>query len=138
MYLIRRTINKLLKLYKWLPILWKDEDWDHYYLGYIIDFKLKQMEQYHEKSQLIDAYKRVTRQIRYARYLIAQLQSDLCEAEWDAHFLTHVRGRTISVPMTEEETQEFWRIHALETKRRAKLQQRLFRHLQTYMTGWWD
>ena len=31
-------------LITWLPVIWKDRDWDHYFLYIIIQFKLKQME----------------------------------------------------------------------------------------------
>ena len=36
-------------LIKWAPVIWKDRDWDQYFLYIILQFKLKQMEQLQRK-----------------------------------------------------------------------------------------
>ena len=36
-------------LIKWTPVIWKDRDWDQYFLYIILQFKLKQMEKLQRK-----------------------------------------------------------------------------------------
>lgn len=36
-------------LIKWAPVIWKDRDWDQYFLYVILQFKLKQMDQLQRK-----------------------------------------------------------------------------------------
>lgn len=40
---IRYFINSIKNLIKWLPIIWKDRDWDHAYVEDILLFKLNNM-----------------------------------------------------------------------------------------------
>lgn len=35
-----------IKFAKWLPVIWNDEDWDHYYIYAILHRKLKNMEDF--------------------------------------------------------------------------------------------
>ncbi len=38
-----RYLEKIQNIIRWIPILWKDHDWDYYYLYRIIEFKLQNM-----------------------------------------------------------------------------------------------
>ncbi len=40
MWRIRRIIRRTKNLLRWLPIIWKDEQWDHYYIFEILRHKL--------------------------------------------------------------------------------------------------
>lgn len=40
---IKRPISKIIKIFNYIPILWKDEDWDYSYLLDLVDYKLKRM-----------------------------------------------------------------------------------------------
>lgn len=39
-----RVIKKIIKIIEYIPILWRDEDWDYEYLLDLIVFKLKRMQ----------------------------------------------------------------------------------------------
>ncbi len=43
---IREVFENLKRVKKWVPVIWKDRDWDHYYFEQIVIFKLKSMEDY--------------------------------------------------------------------------------------------
>lgn len=36
--------NGIKNIFRWFPIIWKDRDWDHYYLFKMLHFKLNKME----------------------------------------------------------------------------------------------
>ena len=39
-----RFIKRVIKILCWIPILWKDHDWDHHYMFKILHYKLSRME----------------------------------------------------------------------------------------------
>lgn len=56
MYRIRRFFRRIHNLYRWFPIIWKDQDWDHYFIWEILKTKLKFQSEYisngyHESSE---------------------------------------------------------------------------------------
>lgn len=43
MYKLMNFVGKIVKIIQWLPIIWKDEDWDYAYLLILLQYKLKRM-----------------------------------------------------------------------------------------------
>ena len=53
---MRRLFNKIKNLIRWFPIIWKDQDWDDYYIFEILKFKLKNQAKYiREKDRHVTA-----------------------------------------------------------------------------------
>ena len=46
MYKIKQFFRRIYNLYRWFPIIWKDQDWDHSYIFEILKFKLKNQAEY--------------------------------------------------------------------------------------------
>lgn len=46
MYKIKQFFRRIYNLYRWFPIIWKDEDWDDFYIFEILKFKLKNQAEY--------------------------------------------------------------------------------------------
>ena len=46
MYKIKQFFKRIYNLYRWFPIIWKDQDWDDYYIFEILKFKLKNQSKY--------------------------------------------------------------------------------------------
>jgi hypothetical protein len=46
MYKIKQFFKRIYNLYRWFPIIWEDQDWDHYYIFEILKFKLKNQAEY--------------------------------------------------------------------------------------------
>lgn len=40
MWRIRRIIRRTKNLFRWLPIIWQDEQWDYYHIFEILKYKL--------------------------------------------------------------------------------------------------
>jgi hypothetical protein len=40
-YNIKQFFKRIYNLYRWFPIIWKDQDWDQHYIYEIFKFKLK-------------------------------------------------------------------------------------------------
>ena len=46
MYKIKQFFRRIYNLYRWFPIIWKDQDWDDFYIFEILKFKLKNQAEY--------------------------------------------------------------------------------------------
>jgi hypothetical protein len=46
MYKIKQFFRRIYNLYRWAPIIWKDQDWDDHYIFEILKFKLKNQAEY--------------------------------------------------------------------------------------------
>jgi hypothetical protein len=46
MYEIKQFFRRIYNLYRWFPIIWKDQDWDDHYIFEILKFKLKNQAKY--------------------------------------------------------------------------------------------
>jgi hypothetical protein len=46
MYKLKQFFQRIYNLYRWFPIIWKDQDWDDHYIFEILKFKLKNQAKY--------------------------------------------------------------------------------------------
>lgn len=48
-------IQNIKNLIAWFPVIWKDRDWDRYYLYNIMIFKLNKMEKFFNSNKTFTA-----------------------------------------------------------------------------------
>ena len=70
-----RFFRKIKHIIKWLPILWDDADWDHYYLLKILRFKLAEMLKYFHNFEYVET-EEYEKQMKRCLHLIDRLQRD--------------------------------------------------------------
>ena len=76
MYKIKQFFRRIYNLYRWTPIIWRDQDWDHSYIYEILKFKLKNQAKYiGSKNRYIGA-KRDADIIMLCVRLIDKVQND--------------------------------------------------------------
>ena len=46
MYKLKQFFRRIQNLIRWFPIIWKDQDWDDFYIFEILKFKLKNQAEY--------------------------------------------------------------------------------------------
>ena len=46
MYKLKQFFKRIQNLFRWFPIIWKDQDWDDFYIFEILKFKLKNQAEY--------------------------------------------------------------------------------------------
>ena len=69
-------------LYKWLPIIWKDRDWDDHYIFEVLKFKLKNTADYFEEKQRFVGWESEVKYIRICESLIKKIQDDYYRMEY--------------------------------------------------------
>lgn len=160
LFKIREFFRSISRVVAWLPILWKDRDWDYYYLEQILKFKLRRMADCIESNALIVGYSRVVKQIRYAVYLIDRVQQDVDQTKefgkfqekWgkpEYSFKPSPRGKGYSQLVTTYPKGTTPELHGqadsdyIQMMRRVadkeeELHERLYNHIRKYVRGWWD
>jgi hypothetical protein len=71
----------LINLYKWLPIVWKDRDYDHSYVLDILKFKLEEMSKYTTSRKYHSGWEQHVRDMNICISLIDKL-NDYYETEY--------------------------------------------------------
>ena len=113
---------------KFFPLVWKDRDWDYYFLLKLIQFKLKNMANLHEKYGHCVNKDRYIKQMKTAANLIERITSDdgyyvedcLVFNKKGNYFLTRINGKMRSTLMLQQDIDL------------------LFKIMNKHMLDWWD
>jgi len=152
--------NGIKNLWKWLPIVWKDRDWDHYYLYKLLNFKFKNMEYLHRNYSNLKNGDIIAHQLKVVKLLTQRLIEDnYIEKIWNNHDkkwgeikfnyeATPIYKNCVEVFLkrenikTEEdvkqERKEFRRMTDQEIMLRNQDREYLFKLMNKNIEGWWD
>jgi hypothetical protein len=107
-------------LYKWFWIIWKDRDWDHYYIFQVLKFKLEKQAKHLGERNWHESSKRDAEIMMTCVRLINKLQNEeYYEAYYD------------SKPMNNEMMYKCLAQH-------SKAKRLLFRIMEEKIESWWD
>jgi hypothetical protein len=82
MYRIKQFFRRIHNLYRWLPIIWKDQDWDDFYIFEILKFKLKNQAKYIDKRGIHLSAKRDAEIMMLCVRLIDKVQDEYYGTEY--------------------------------------------------------
>lgn len=118
---IQITIRSIKKLWRWIPIIYKDRDWDYWYIYELLKYKLEDMENYIRKDGIHVYNEHDADKIKTALRLLDRLQSEHYVQEYyDAQDGFTLEG-----------------INAALAKQ-AKAQRIFFKFLDHNIQKWWD
>ena len=107
----RTVIRNIGRVIKWIPVIWRDRDWDEHYLVTILQFKLEQMAMLHIKHGVtVDRYN-TAQEILHAVHLLERTKMEDLDHEFDL--------------LKEVELQAERRQEALD-------------YIAKHMNNWWD
>lgn len=151
--LIKKILKFPFKLAKWVPIIWRDEDWDWAFIMILLDFKLKNMEKCFRESDIAEDDKKTANQIKYARQLISR-GADSDEWSWkkldddkykyykDQYLKSWLKNRNkhrSRRPIGFNEYNDLqMRLFTLRDKEQKIAWQRLWKFLSKTMQHWWN
>lgn len=153
-YSIKYGIQNLIV---WFPIIWKDRNWDQYYLYLILKMKLKNMERYQRQyGHALDADKTANK-IRVCINLLERLiKNDYYDMAYKNHdkkwgelnFLWEkdINGNLLRLNRTnikcdedrKKEHKEYMRLCEHEVKLRKQDIYYLFKLMSKQIETWWD
>ena len=82
MWKIRMFFRKVKNMFRWFPIIWKDEDWDDYYIFEILKFKLKNQAKYISDRDFHTRAKRDAEVMNLCVRLIDKVQTEYYNTEF--------------------------------------------------------
>ena len=151
---IKKVVRFIGKVFAYLPVLWRDEDYDYGHILSLLKYKLKRTRQHILKHDIIADAQEVADQISYAENLIQRLQDDdyLPELEkahtekwgdWvlednDAYPLGRCRENVFTPELDKQQRQEQQEIWRLIEETREKDWNELWEHLNKNMRSFWD
>ena len=121
MYRIKEYIRKIKNLIRWAPIIWKDRDWDYYFIYEILKQKLKHTEAYIRKDGLHVFNEHDADSIKTAIEMIEKVQT---EYHIDKYLSEATEWTTEGIDKAVED--------------HDKVKQELFEHLNDNIEKWWD
>lgn len=118
---LKNKVKSIKKIWRWIPILWKDRDWDHYYIFEILKTKLEDVLKYTEKEGISYNREYDIQKLRTAIRLIDRVQNE--------YYLQKYLDEADK--LTDEDLNK-----ALQQQKKAhKL---LFKFLDHNILNWWD
>ena len=121
MYKIKQFFRRIYNLYRWFPIIWKDHDWDYYFIYEIIKQKLINTEKYTREKGIHMYNTQDADSIKTAIEMIEKVQTEyhldkyLSEAtEWTTEGMNKA------------------------VKDHDKARRELFKYLSNNIEKWWD
>ena len=76
MWRIRMFFRKVKNMFRWFPIIWKDEDWDSHFIFEIFKFKLKNQAKYIGSRDIHTRAKRDAEIMMLCVSLMDKIQND--------------------------------------------------------------
>ena len=121
MYKIKNKIRQIRKILRWIPILWKDRDWDYYHVYEILKQKLIDTEAYIRVEGLHLYNNEDADSIKKAIEMIEKVQTE--------YFLDKYLSEAKS-----------WEAEGIEkaTKDHDDARRELFDFLNNNIEKWWD
>ncbi len=156
-----RTIKYgIQNLITWLPIIWQDRDWDHWFLYKILQFKLKQMAKLQKEYGHSVNSERYANQMQVCINLLDRLINDNYttnvmkphEKKWgecnmvfiplpensELCSLSFSVEKAITKEEKEKENKERMNLYKHSNELQKQDLDMLFQNMRKYVEGWWD
>lgn len=76
MWRIRRFFRKIKDIFEWIPVIWKDEEWDDSYIYDILLYKIKRVRRHHEKRMFFVGVEKEIQNMKDCEYILQRLVDD--------------------------------------------------------------
>jgi hypothetical protein len=136
---VRNIYRNTKRIVEWIPVIWRDRDFDRGYLYTMLKYKLTRMADHFEEHKNFTGWEKIVEHIRECVQIIERLQKDeYIEKEMD-DFREKV-GWTVQSrrELSNEEKAEFWAIRARQCQARDDDKARLFEIMKEHIDEWWD
>jgi hypothetical protein len=115
---VRTWYKRIKNIIRWIPILWKDRDWDYWHTFEILKTKLKFQSEhfrkhgYHESSER-DAEKmelciRLIDKVQNEYYLDKALRQDFTDEVMISAVIKHDKAKRILFKLLEQNIESWW------------------------------
>ena len=105
-------ISKIKNIIRWLPVLWNDYDWDHWFIYQILKTKLKHQSRHLKQnydfvhSQRINLCIRLIEKVQNEEYI--DLSQPWTKESMDHSFNKHKKARKLLFKLLEHNIEKWW------------------------------
>jgi hypothetical protein len=86
MWRFKELKRGVINIWKWLPIIWRDRDWDHFYIYQILEFKLRKQANYISTMDRHTRAQEDARNMLICANLIAKVKDGYYEDEYVGYY----------------------------------------------------
>ena len=88
MWRIREFKRGILNIISWLPVIWRDRDWDSGYIEYLLLFKIRKIRKY-KKRHFSVGYENDIKWMKKCEYLLTMLKdAKYWDDEYDSKYIS--------------------------------------------------
>jgi hypothetical protein len=118
---VRTWYKRIKNIIRWIPVLWKDRDWDYWHIFEILKVKLKFQSEYFRKHGYHESSERDAEKMELCIKLIDKIQNE--------YYLDEQLMK--KDPVTDKDIEDAIRKH-------DKAKKLLFKLLENNIEKWWD
>ena len=136
----RRFYSGVKNIIRWIPIIYRDQQFDYHFLLEILHFKLKLMEDFFDSDDTCtEDAKETANQIRVSRQALDRLMKDnyVDYGKIELKIITD-NGRKRIEFIKDKSDEEMTRLRKLEGELKLKDRDTLFDNIKNNIWGWWD
>ena len=129
---MNQFLRNIIRTIQWLPIIWKDVDYDYEGMLDILQYKAERIARHHKKHRLIAHWSHVVKECDTLWHLI-ELHKDDPDDEYTHYCNSHLE-RDLTSPFPPSCCKAL-RLSELRKERNWKA---IWRYLEENARGWWD
>lgn len=146
-YAQRRLLGRLRRVFRWLPVLWRDFDGDWAAIFLVWEFRLREGARHIREHNLIEDAEKVASEMETCAAALCRLaEDDYAREEWERHRSRFpprraerlADGRYCLEPMSDEEAASLEALVRIEEAMRAADEKLFAETLIKNYRGWWD
>ena len=133
---LRNVCIGIRNIFRWLPVLWHDRDWDHSYLYIVLRKKLETMLQYHktDKSARFEGQEYIIRDLSICVNILKRLEDDYW-FENQEQLYAWLRTKKRPIPETYAVFDSTWLYSEAEVREKAN--RLVFKIISDNINDWW-
>lgn len=137
-YFLRKVGRFILRLFRWIPVLWKQEEWDYEYVYDLLEMKMKELREnmskdiWHDQKQVQKGIKQIN--ICLKRLDMWRNWTEYYEYPMDDIVYEEVEGGFLSPSYTSEENEK-QRLGAIDFEQ--KNYNKFWKDFLAWHRGWW-
>lgn len=127
---------------RWMPVLYKDRDYDHSFILRVLRFKLQKVSEYFKEHGISEDNDKNIGNIDHAIYLLDRLiEEDYCDSEYKAlkdKYSEYDFFKDINNPKYKKYREGLSKIFKKASKEQDLDKKELFKLLNDHIEKWWD
>ena len=143
---LRHMFFQLVRVIQYIPVIWKNEDWDYEYILDLLDYKLSRVEKRltkfgseEEVNQVRETRKHIKNYINYEEAYAKEVEAEPFEIDFDFRNNTfETINKVTGKVLTENEDKVYKEYLTRSYKWQGEEWDKIWDNFKEYLWHWWD